>query len=236
MSEHRSTTPPARRAPLLLLAALFLLPTLQTAVSVHWEWHTPFTYPALKLLMIAAPIATWLIARRSRAEIKERTAWRRTNLLPGVVSGVVMGGVILAVYYAALRPHIDPAPVAAKIRALGIIDYYWAMALVISLWNSLLEEYYWRAFLVGELLAWTRRTRTVCLIAGGLFGMHHVFVLLSATSLPLLVLAVAGMMLAGGVWTWLRLRGHSIFDCYVSHVLADLSIMWIGSDLIRRAG
>ena len=49
-----------KTTPLLLLAAFCLLPAVQTAVSVHFQWHTKITYPVFKVLMIAGPIVVWL--------------------------------------------------------------------------------------------------------------------------------------------------------------------------------
>ena len=236
MSSLRDDRPPQAREntlPLPLLAALLLLPAVQTAVSVYWQWHTAITYPLLKAVMIAIPMVIWLRWRRRGVNIRQRAGWRRTNCLPGLCVGAAMAAVILGGYYAVLRSLIDPAPVAAKIRSLGVLEHYWLMAIVISLWNSLLEEYYWRAFLVGELAGRWRAAAVIC-VAGGLFGLHHFFALLSAFDWPLVALGVAGTMLAGAVWTWMRVSGRSIVDCYVSHVLADLAVMWIGYDMITR--
>lgn len=226
---------PITRMPVPLLALVCLLPTVQTAVSVYWQWHTAVTYPALKALMIAVPIVVWVTSGRTRAQVKSLVGWKRTSFLPGLAVGGLMAGVILVGYYALLRPMIDPAAVADKVRSLGVLKYYWAMALVIALWNSLYEEYYWRGFILGELRGWTRKLWTPCIIGGALFGIHHVFAVLPVFHLPLAALCVLGTMVAGGVWSWMRLRGDSILDCYVSHVLANLSIMWIGYDLILSA-
>ena len=224
-----------KRAPLALLGPMLLLPAVQTAVAVHWQWHPAVSYPGLKALMIALPILIWLSLRRSRAQVWATTGLKRTNLRAGLLVGGLMAGVILAGYYAVFRPTIDPAPLLAKVRSLGLGEHYWAMSLVVSLWNSLFEEYYWRAFLVGELRLWTTSTAAVVAVAGAMFGLHHVFAMLSVFELPLVCLFAAGTALAGAVWAWMRLRGVSIFDCYLSHILADLAIMWIGYDLILRA-
>ncbi len=109
------------------------------------------------------------------------------------------------------------------------------MAVFISLANSLFEEYYWRAFLVSELRVWLGSAPLVCIVAGVLFGLHHAFAMGPLFDWPVLVLCVGGTMAAGAVWTWMRVRGNSILDCYVSHVLADLAIMWIGWDLLVTA-
>jgi len=224
------------KVPRPLLAAMLLLPAVQTAVGVYWGWHTPITYPAMKAMMIALPIVIWVAIRRPRAEVLRRVGWSRPNLLRGLAMGAAMGGVILAGYYLVMPGRLDPGPVVAKARALGVLDHYWAMAVFISLGNALFEEYYWRGFLVGEVRAWTGRAVVVCGICGGMFGLHHVFAMLPLFPAGWVAVFTAGTMVAGAAWAWMRVRGWSIWDCYVSHVLADLSIMWIGHDLIRGAG
>ncbi len=226
---------PGKRIPLILLVAVGLLPGVQTAVSVYWQWHTPITYPAFKILMIAVPIAVWLWARRGRREVCELVGLKRPNLPVGIAVGLLMSAIILCGYYLFLRPTLDPGPVLAKVRSLGVLKYYWVMAVFISLLHSLFEEYYWRGFVLGELAGWVSRGWTTCLVAGALFGIHHIFALGSLFDWPVVVLATLGTMLAGATWSWMRLRGYSIWDCYVSHVLADLSVMWVGYDLITRA-
>jgi hypothetical protein len=49
-----------KTTPLLLLVFFCLLPAVQTAVSVHFQWYTKITYPVFKVLMIAGPIVVWL--------------------------------------------------------------------------------------------------------------------------------------------------------------------------------
>ena len=90
-----------------------------------------------------------------------------------------------------------------------------------------------RGFLLGELWARIPSPVGVVLVGGVLFGLHHIFALLGLFPWPLALLFMSGTMLAGAVWTWMRVRGLSIIDCYVSHILADLAIMWIGWDLMQ---
>ncbi len=224
------------RTPLVLLAVCCALPSFQTLVAVYWEWQTPISYPVLKGLMLVLPVIVWLRLRRRGVNIRQRAGLKKTNLLFGLLMGAVMGGAVLGAYYAVLRPMIDPGPLLQKLESLGMVKYYWLMAIFISLWNSLLEEYYWRAFIVGELRTWLGSKWSLWIVAGVLFGGHHVFALLPVVEWPVLLLGVAGTMIAGGTWAWMRVRGSSIFDCYVSHVLADMAAMWCGYDLLSRAG
>ena len=226
---------PAGLLPLGLLAAVCLLPALQTAVSVYWELWPFLTYPLLKLAIVAAPIVTWWAYRRPIREVLREIGLKRTRCLPGLVSGVILAAPILAAYYLLKsRGLISGADVIDKVRSLGVDHWaaYWGMAAFISLSNSLVEEYYWRGFVVSQLRGRLSGRLAVSLLAGGLFGLHHLFVMLPMLPPGVAALGILGIVFAGVVWSWMRLSGVSLLDCYVSHILADLAGFWAGWELI----
>ena len=69
---------------------------------------------------------------------------------------------------------------------------------------------------------------------GNYISSHHIFAMVSLFDWPIVVLCVLATVAAGLVWSRMRLLGYSIWDCYISHVFADLAVMWIGYDLILR--
>ena len=217
-----------------LLIGMGLLPTTKTVLAVHFEIAPAVTYPALILLMIALPLLIWRLQRRSRAELRTSAGLKRTNFLPGLATGALAVVVIVGGYYAVLAGRLDAQPLADKARALGLIDHYWLMAVGICLGNALFEEYYWRVFLFDGLRRRLRSGWAVCGIGGALFGLHHVFAMLDFFPPRWLGLFVLGTIVAGAAWSWMRWRGLSIWDCYVSHVMADAAIMWVGWDMISR--
>ncbi len=224
-----------KKLPLYVLAVLFLLPAIRTSLAVQLEILPEVLYPLFQLTMIAIPILIWHGRGLSRMEAFDLAGVKRTSGLPGLIIGAIMAGGILAGYYTVLAPMLDPAPILAKVQSLGLLKWYWLMAVVMSLWNSLYEEYYWRAFLVSELGKWTTSTLAICVITGSLFGLHHLSVLSQIFDMPLAVMFTFGTVAAGAVWAWMRRRGYSIWDCYISHILADLAIFLIGYDLIQKA-
>ena len=225
-----------RRLSLVVLAVCCLLPALQTFLSVYLAWGPAVTYPAFKCLMIAAPFLAWRWGRRRRREVLDRVGWKRPNVLVGLGVGIALSGIILGGYYGFLRRVVDADRLVEKIEGLGLTDHYWLMAVFVSLGNALFEEYYWRGFLVSELGERLRSRRRTVFVAGGLFGLHHIFALTWLGEAWLVGSAVLATMVAGAGWAYLRASGRSILDCYISHVLADLAIMWIGWDLLCRAG
>jgi uncharacterized protein len=41
-----------------------------------------------------------------------------------------------------------------------------------------------------------------------------------------------GVAIGGGVWCWLYAKTGSLYAAWISHLLIDAAIMWIGYDLV----
>ena len=108
---------------------------------------------------------------------------------------------------------------------------YLAFAAYLSLVNSLVEEYVWRWFVFRKCEALVGGYPAV-LLSAAFFTAHHVFAL--AAQMPWLVTVIAslGVFAGGAVWSWCYLRYRSIWPGYVSHVVADVAIFWIGWRLL----
>ena len=217
-----------------LLAALCLYPALVSLVAVHLEIATAVTYPLGKVIMLALPILVWRASGKRWRQMLDAAGVKRTNGAPGLISGAALAAIILGGYFAFFRKEMDAQAIADKVTSLGLKDYYWAMAIFVSLSNSFMEEYYWRAFVHEQLSAHIRRRALLCAANGLLFGMHHVFVLTTFVPVAAALPMALGTSVAGTVWSWLRARGYSIFDCYISHLIADVAVMWAGWDMISR--
>ncbi len=224
----------SRKLPLALLAACCLLPAFQTFVAVTLEFFPAVTYPVMKGLMIVGPVLVWRWARLGRAGTLGRIGMRKAWPVAGVAVGVVMAGLIFAFYYGVLRSRVGGyGPMLAdKLDSLGIREHYWTMVVVISFANSALEEYYWRGFILGELLDRLDSRAMACVVAGGLFGLHHIFAVLFLGNVWLIAAGVLMTVVAGVVWNWMRAHGASLLDCYVSHIMADLAALWVGWDMM----
>ena len=125
-------------------------------------------------------------------------------------------------------------------ESLGVVRWYWTFAVFVSFANSAFEEYYFRAFFLGRTRGRGRGRLSgrhgAALLNGLVFGLHHVFVLAGIVHSPWLVGLLAFGTMAGGYhWSMLRVRGYSIVDCWISHVIGDMALMYIGWTLLRAA-
>jgi membrane protease YdiL (CAAX protease family) len=198
-------------------------------------------FAAGKAAMYAFPLAFVVLWERRRPHV----AWpRKDGLLLGLVFGLAVAAGVWALYFGALRdsPLLTgtPASVQAVLRKFDVVSAprFLAMAVGISLGNSLLEEYYFRWFIFGRLRAFLPLPAAVALSAA-VFMAHHVILL--SVYLPgqfwTLVAPFSLCIAAGGaMWAWLYARTGTLYAPWVSHALIDAALFVVGWDLLGRAG
>jgi membrane protease YdiL (CAAX protease family) len=118
-----------------------------------------------------------------------------------------------------------------KAAELGILQYYSAYALVISLVNSLVEEYYWRWFLYGHLRGLIR-THWAHILAGIAFASHHTVVTTHYFGVGWGLVFGACVGVGGIIWSMMYEIHKTILGAWVSHLIVDLALFSIGHMLL----
>mgnify|MGYP000678172855 CR=1 FL=1 len=210
---------------------LFLLAMVQTVfilLVVTAQVIPVVVYPLCKVIMICAPLLWVLADRYSWMKIKD--LWglilKRGDILLGLAAGVLISVVIIGGYLLFFRNLLT----AEYIRSLVppfVLENLWLSALILSSSNCLIEEYYWRCFLLSEMK--TRLgTRNAVILNGLLFGVHHQLLLWAFFPSAITVLFTFGTMLGGWIWSLMRIYGRSIWACVISHLVIDLALFGIG--------
>ena len=110
------------------------------------------------------------------------------------------------------------------IDLLGLLRPWWAFVAYSMCVNPLLEEVFWRGFLLPH----TSRVRGALL-----FYLMH-FTALAVLIGPLQAVWVAlPTLLAGLFWGWTRERAGSLWPCVITHLGADTAIL-IAAAALRR--
>jgi hypothetical protein len=230
-----------RRDGLALLFAM-LFPTLAAwvyFVALHGQETMRYAYAAGKVIQFGLPLL-WvgLVQRQSL-----RPSWPNgRGLLGGLGFGLVVLGAMIGLYEANLKhsPYLaeTSARLWAKLSDLGIVSpaTYLAMAVFLSVIHALLEEYYWRWFVFGQLRKGLA-TPWAILISSIAFALHHVIVVaayMKSEHFWTVTIGLSACVAVGGAfWAWLYHRSGSIYGPWLSHALVDAGLMWIGYDLCR---
>jgi membrane protease YdiL (CAAX protease family) len=157
----------------------------------------------------------------------------------GLVFGVIVAAAAGALYAGALRNSELLSAATPEIHdklAGWKIDTRWEFALLgvgYSLIHSLLEEYYWRWFVFGQLRRGTSVPTAIVVSALG-FMAHHVLVLgkFFGFDNPATWLLSGCVAVGGAVWAWLYDRSGSLLGPWLSHLLVDAAIFSIGFAIV----
>lgn len=228
-----------------VVAVLFalVLPTLVTLLYFVWAEQFPAriqqaTYAVAKVVQFAFPIVwvLWVQKRRPRAS---RPVTRGAVL--GLLFGLIIAGAMLALYHYWLKSADFFAAAEDEMREkiAGMqLDDPWkfaAVGLFYSLLHSLLEEYYWRWFVFGQLKTMTGLWAAVAISSLG-FMAHHVILLSTYFGIgsPVTWIFSLAIAIGGAFWAWLYHHSESLVGPWISHLLVDAAIFLIGYEIVQK--
>jgi len=219
------------------VAAAIVYPTLLTLLYFVGLRHAPSAvqqgvYGGGKIVQFLFP---WLICGCTWKLLAADRPIRRRDLAWGLATGILMAGGLLALYFGVAKssPLLAPAAeqVTGKVQGFGITGpgAYFLLAAFYAIGHSLLEEYYWRWFVFGQLRnRWPLGPAIVVSSLG--FMAHHVVVLATffgGVNVPAIVCSL-GVGLGGVVWAWMYHRSGALGGVWLSHAFVDAVIFIAG--------
>ncbi|MEC5129392.1 CPBP family glutamic-type intramembrane protease [Verrucomicrobiales bacterium BCK34] len=187
-------------------------------------------YSGIKVFLLIWPflaVCLWL-----KEPLIERV--REKRHLPSSVAGFAFGAVVfsLLVWLVKESPFSylvteNSARISERIRGLGVAEHYLWFALFISFAHAALEEFFWRWFVFGQL----RRLISVpwaCFWAAVGFAAHHVVILTQFFPVGWALVLGACVGIGGAVWSLIYHRYGSLLGAWISHMIIDLGLMWVG--------
>jgi membrane protease YdiL (CAAX protease family) len=240
------TVSSTRKSAAWLGAAIGLVvPTAVTWVYfVHAAGYDHGTQRAIglttKVLQFAFPLVWTLLV------LKQPLRWstpRRDGVAAGIVFGLAVTAAGWLLFQVVLRDH--PAFIAAteairaKVAGFGLDSTlkYAALGVFYSVAHAFLEEYYWRWFVFGQLRRLMPVGVAIAVSAVG-FMAHHVLVLsmfFGWWSWPTMLLSAA-VAVGGAFWAWLYQRSGSLVGPWLSHLVVDAGIFFVGYQLLGQMG
>jgi uncharacterized protein len=239
-SLHTPKTPvPSSRLkwPVLLFAMFY--PSLLTWIYFTLLKDSPGTWQQAafgvgKCIQFALP-AIWvcLLARRKL----EWTAPTMAGL--GLALAIGLAEIIagMSAYFLWLKPagiFIEPVKeMLAKLTGFGLNSKLGLVGLGVaySLVHSLLEEYYWRWFVLREL---PLKPSTALVVSSLAFAAHHVIVVAGYFGWDSVwtYCFTAFVAIGGLIFGWLYQQNKSLYAPWLAHACADAVIFMIGYDLL----
>lgn len=236
-----TTLPSTKRRDLAALLFALVYPTLLTIVyfillARHPESVQQTAYGVGKAIQFLFPVVWVFWIQRARPSWQPP---RSRDLTSGAVFGLMLLIPALILYFFWLKPAgmFDGPAIAVrdKVAGMGMSGgpRFIAMAVFYCAAHSLMEEYYWRWFVFGQLRRLTSfRAATIVSALG--FMSHHVFILAEffGWTSPLTWLFSLAVAVGGVIWAWMYEKYGSLYAPWLSHALVDTAIFIVGYDLL----
>lgn len=220
-----------------LLAAL-VAPTLAALFYFQGEAQGALAqavYAVTKLSMLVLPVVAYgVIERRLPSWERGKGREHLASLPIGLLTGVAIGGSALLLYlFSPLGDVVRAAgpKIVQLVEEKGIRDHYVPFAAFLALAHSLLEEYYWRWFVFGQLKKLVPKGVAYAVASLG-FASHHYVVLWVFFSPPMAIFLGTLVGVGGALWCVMYERQRSLMGTWLSHCLVDVGVLWIGYLLI----
>ncbi len=220
-----------------VIGIALVLPTLVTWVYFILLDGAPAilqqgAYSIGKVVQFGLPVVWVWLVQRDRQKLGRLSSW---SLIAGTVFGLLVAFAMAAMYFAVLKPSglFDgpAAQVRAKVESFGANSpmRFLLIAVFYSAIHSLLEEYYWRWFVFGQLSRICSLPTAIAVSSVG-FATHHVLVLqlYFGWLSPLTWLCTLGIIIGGAFWAWLYRTSNSLIAPWISHAIIDAAIFAIG--------
>ena len=158
---------------------------------------------------------------------------RRGGFLAAFFLGLLMSGFVYLAYTYVGGRWIEVEAFQRRVVKMGLGNpvAYLGFAAYTTLVNSLLEEYVWRWFVFRrceDLLPGPAAVAASALF----FTLHHAVTLQIQLGWQTALLSSLGIFVGAAVWSWCYLRYRSIWPGYLSHVIVDVTALWIGYQLL----
>lgn len=230
--------PPVANRYALLFALLFpSVLTLAYFVLLAGTGIQQAAYAVGKAIQFSFPViwVYWILG-----EPFKWSRWSWKGVPTGIGFGLLVMAAMLALYHIGLKPYgwFDEATVTIqeKVADMGLQTpwRYFALATFYPLAHSLIEEYYWRWFVFGQLRRQVSFGPATVISSLG-FMAHHVILLATffGWDSPLTYLGSFGVAIGGAFWAWLYERSGTLLGPWMSHLLIDAAIFIIGYDVVR---
>jgi len=229
-----------------IIAVALVLPSLMTWIYFVALNGAPAAlqqtaYTLGKVVQFALPAVWVLLVQRERPKFNWPPIW---SLIAGVLFGLIVGSMMFALYFGFVKPSgLFGEPIEAiraKIHSFGVSSppVFLLLALFYSAMHSLLEEYYWRWFVFGQLTRLCKLPTAIVISSFG-FAAHHVLVLglyfgYSGPTAIFTLLFTLAIVIGGAFWAWLYYRSNSLLAPWFSHALIDAAIFGIGFTMLPK--
>ncbi|PIR78463.1 MAG: hypothetical protein COU28_01345 [Candidatus Magasanikbacteria bacterium CG10_big_fil_rev_8_21_14_0_10_36_16] len=215
---------------LLMLLSLIIFPPIIIVLSREILPNNYFFSSLYKLVFLSPIIfAMW----------SEKKSWKQAlcqnfhfsifkkNILRLTSLGLFLAGIYLTSFFI-FKNFLDINTITDKLSSLIDINLtnLIFIGLYIIIFNSLLEEYFWRGFLFAKLDKLIKPWQAY-LITSIAFSFHHVMFYYNWFNLGFFLLATFGLTVYALIMNYIFKKYQDLFSCWYVHIFADIAQIFI---------
>lgn len=192
------------------------------------------TYVGAKFFILLWPVfSLWIINGKTFPKVEIKTLIHVNAIPVGILSGIMISIIMFGLMGTPLGGMVleSSERIRMKTEGLGVLEHYWAFAIFLCLFHSLLEEYYWRWFIYGNLRRLIRPFNAH-LVAGAAFAAHHIVIASQFFPNPWGFILGGLVGIGGIIWSIMYEKQGTLAGAWTSHLMADLTIMVIGHKIL----
>lgn len=212
------------------LLLLLVGPTIMLFLGLNAASSVPIAFLLFYGWLALVPLIALLAGKngnRLNALQQNGLVFDRKNALIGGVIGLSFFLLIVASGYFFQSVLFDrPALNSLLIKWQFTGDLTGWLIVILVFINPLLEEYYWRGFLLQQLLE-KQKPGTAIFLTAFFYSLYHLLSVIPLFAAPLNVMMVVPVFVAGVIWGYLQVRQRSLYGSIISHVFADMGIMTV---------
>lgn len=195
-------------------------------------------YSGVKVFLLLWPFIAILGILREKMVDRSREKRHLASILPGTFFGLLTVGLLFFLLKAtplAVLLEENAPRIAGRIEDLGVKENFLLFALFLSFIHAWLEEFYWRFFVFGQASKLMSVPKAHLIAALG-FASHHIVILSQFFPMGWALVLGACVAIGGFAWSWMLHRYNSLWGAWISHMIVDLGLMWVGWEVLQMAG
>ncbi len=209
----------------IILIALLVLPIL-ILIAVNWLAEPNYLISSIYKIIFISPVIYRLLFYKSslKQSITENFSFllfkkylKKTILVGIVLSLIYFSAYLIFKNFLDLSIIVENLNKSAKISAGNIL----LIGFFIVIFNSLLEEFFWRGFMFKELRS-NFNSFLSHLLSGIGFSLHHMIFYFSWFSIWLFGIVTIGLIFYAIIMNFIFEKTKDLFSCWLVHAFVDV--------------
>lgn len=213
------------KKPLWLIITVIIACVVMAIIETVVE-PTYFIKSVLKIIFFLL-VPLFIIKMQKEKVLADSFSLDKKSVVKLSALGIIIYVIIMTAFYLT-KGVFDYSSLVNSLSADQNVsqDSFIRIALYISFCNSLLEEFLFRFVAFIKLSEYITK-KVAYIFSSCVFALYHIAMIGSSFPLPLLLLALVGLAIGGGIFNYVDDKSRNIYNSWIIHMFADFAIMTI---------